>query len=86
MSKKPVTEESILSVIAEELSLDSGEQVHRSDDLRDDLGADSLDLVTLEIALEELLDEEGGIELDCEDWETVGDVVDDVLARVPLRG
>lgn len=52
----------------------------RETSLRDDIGADSLDLVELELALEE----EFGCEVDddtTDAWETIGDVIDWIEER-----
>lgn len=66
--------EKVSSIIAEQLSLGDMEITAESN-FKDDLGADSLDLFELVMALEE----EYGIEIPSEDLEniaTVGDVIE----------
>ena len=65
--------EKIRDIIAEKMDLDPSEITEESS-FKDDLGADSLDLLELVMALEE----EFGIEIPTEDLEqiaTVGDVI-----------
>lgn len=72
--------EKVKSKIAEQLSIDENEITMESGFV-DDLGADSLDIVELIMALEEEFD----IEIPDEDAEkiaTVGDVVEYIKARV----
>ncbi|MEG1255224.1 acyl carrier protein [Clostridium sp.] len=72
--------EKVKSKIAEQLSIDEKE-ITMEASFVDDLGADSLDIVELIMALEEEFD----IEIPDEDAEkiaTVGDVVDYIKARV----
>ncbi len=66
--------ETIVRIIAEQFSLDEAD-ISMETSLIDDLGADSLDLVDLMMALEEEFDFEIPEE-DLEDITTVGDVVD----------
>lgn len=66
--------EKIRSTIAEQLSIDE-EEVNMESSFIDDLGADSLDLVELIMALETEFDLEIPDE-DAEKISTVGDVVD----------
>lgn len=66
--------EKMRDIIAEQLNCDAG-MIGMDTSFKDDLGADSLDLFELVMALEE----EYGIEIPAEeltDIETVGDVVD----------
>lgn len=72
--------EKIKAKIAEQLSIDADEITMESEFI-DDLGADSLDLVELIMALEEEFDMEIPDE-DAEKITTVGDVVDYIKARV----
>ena len=68
------------SIISDQLGVEGGSLV-REANLLDDLGADSLDVVELVMALEE----EFGIEVPDEDVEnirTIGDVVDYIGTRV----
>ena len=72
--------EKIRAKIAEQLSLNE-EEITMESGFVDDLGADSLDVVELIMALEEEFD----IEIPDEDAEkitTVGDVVDYIKSRV----
>jgi acyl carrier protein len=72
-------EERIKKVVAEKLGVDLSE-VKNESLLVDDLGADSLDLVELVMAMEEAFDIEISDE-DAEKIRTVGDAVNYVLAR-----
>ena len=66
--------EKVIEIIQEQLSLD-GVEINESSSFKDDLGADSLDLFELVMALEE----EFGTEIPSEDLEkiaTVGDVIE----------
>lgn len=72
--------EKIKAKIAEQLSIDADEITMESEFV-DDLGADSLDLVELIMALEEEFDMEIPDE-DAEKITTVGDVVDYIKSRV----
>ncbi len=71
------------AIIGEQLGLDEGVLV-REANLLDDLGADSLDVVELVMALEE----EFGIEVPDEDVErmkTINDIVEYLRSRVESR-
>ena len=71
------------AIIGEQLGLDEGVLV-REANLLDDLGADSLDVVELVMALEE----EFGLEMPDEDVDnirTIGDIIDYVETRAELR-
>jgi len=73
-------EEKVLNIIAEKLNV-SKEQLKPEASFVDDLGADSLDLVELVMAMEE----EFGMEISDEEAEklrTVGDVLNYVKERV----
>jgi acyl carrier protein len=73
-------EEKVIEIIAEKLNL-SKDQIKPEASFVDDLGADSLDLVELVMAMEE----EFGMEVSDEEAEklrTVKDVIDYVKARV----
>ncbi len=72
--------EKVKSKIAEQLSIDENEITMESGFV-DDLGADSLDIVELIMALEEEFDMEIPDE-DAEKIATVGDVVEYIKARV----
>ncbi|MDE6065023.1 MAG: acyl carrier protein [Lachnospiraceae bacterium] len=66
--------EKVIAIIEEQLNLD-GADITESSSFKDDLGADSLDLFELVMALEE----EFGTEIPSEDLEkiaTVGDVIE----------
>ena len=66
--------EKVIAIIEEQLNLD-GSDITESSSFKDDLGADSLDLFELVMALEE----EFGTEIPSEDLEkiaTVGDVIE----------
>ena len=65
----------ISEIIKEQLNLDGGTEITADTSFKDDLGADSLDLFELVMALEE----EYGLEIPAEELEgleTVGDVVE----------
>lgn len=72
--------EKVRAKIAEQLSIDENEITMESGFV-DDLGADSLDIVELIMALEEEFDMEIPDE-DAEKITTVGDVVEYIKARV----
>ncbi|HAK41875.1 MAG TPA: acyl carrier protein [Clostridium sp.] len=72
--------EKIRAKIAEQLSIDE-DDITMDSGFVDDLGADSLDLVELIMALEEEFDMEIPDE-DAEKITTVGDVVDYIKSRV----
>ena len=68
--------EKMREIIAEQLNCD-GETIGLDTSFKDDLGADSLDLFELVMALEE----EYGLEIPAEelsDVETVGDIIEDL--------
>ena len=54
------------------------EEVKPESDFRDDFGADSLDLVEMEMAIEE----EFGFEINDKEWTTVGECFDYIKERV----
>ena len=67
--------EKIGEIIKEQLNLDGGTEITAETSFKDDLGADSLDLFELVMALEE----EFGLEIPSEELEgieTVGDVIE----------
>ena len=66
--------ETIKGIIVDTLQVDEGE-VKKSTVLRDDLGADSLDLFELAMALED----EYGLEIETEDLESIV-TVEDIVA------
>ncbi len=71
--------EKVVAIIQEQLNLD-GVDITESSSFKDDLGADSLDLFELVMALEE----EFGTEIPSEDLEkiaTVGDVIEYLKAK-----
>ncbi|MBD5480250.1 MAG: acyl carrier protein [Lachnospiraceae bacterium] len=71
--------EKVIAIIEEQLNLD-GADITESSSFKDDLGADSLDLFELVMALEE----EFGTEIPSEDLEkiaTVGDVIEYLKAK-----
>ena len=73
--------EKVNSIIVEKLGVDDSTSLVPEANLLDDLGADSLDVVELVMALEE----EFGIEVPDEDVEsirTIGDIVQYVGARI----
>lgn len=72
--------EKVRAKIAEQLSIDENE-ITMDSGFVDDLGADSLDIVELIMALEEEFDMEIPDE-DAEKITTVGDVVEYIKARV----
>ncbi|MPM78718.1 Acyl carrier protein [bioreactor metagenome] len=72
--------EKIRKRIADQLSIDE-EEIKMDSSFADDLGADSLDIVELIMALEEEFDMEIPDE-DAEKISTVGDVVEYIKARV----
>lgn len=77
------TSEQLRNVVAEQLGLDRSEIVPEARIL-DDLGADSLDIVELVMALEESFDIEVP-DADVEMLQTIGDVVAYVEKKQPLR-
>lgn len=74
------TEKEVREVIAERLTVDIDSVVPRAA-LIDDLGADSLDLVELQMALEDEFDLEI-MDEDVEKFKTVKDIVDFVESKV----
>lgn len=68
--------ETIKGIIVDTLQVDESE-VKKSTVLRDDLGADSLDLFELAMALED----EYGLEIETEDLESIV-TVEDILAYI----
>jgi len=77
------TSERLRAVVAEQLGLDRTEIVPEARIL-DDLGADSLDIVELVMALEETFDIEVP-DADVEMLQTIGDVAAYVEKKQPLR-
>ena len=73
--------EKIRDVIAEQLGVEDVEIITMDTTFIDDLGADSLDIVELIMALEEEFDVEIP-EADAEKISTVGDVVEYIKANV----
>ena len=73
--------EKIRDVIAEQLGVEDVETITMDTTFIDDLGADSLDIVELIMALEEEFDIEIP-EADAEKISTVGDVVEYIKANV----
>ncbi len=73
--------EKIRDVIAEQLGIEDVEIITMDTTFIDDLGADSLDIVELIMALEEEFDIEIP-ETDAEKISTVGDVVEYIKANV----
>ena len=74
-------EEKLKSIVAEHLGVESAEEVQLDSNLIDDLGADSLDMVEMIMAMEE----EFSIEIpdeDAEDVETFGELVTYVVTKV----
>ncbi|MDO5579539.1 MAG: acyl carrier protein [Planctomycetia bacterium] len=70
------TEEKVIDIISEQLNVDK-EKINRETDIANDLGADSLDIAELMIALEEQFD----INIDEENAQnvnTVGQVIDHI--------
>ncbi len=72
--------EAVKRIIAEQLGVDEG-SITKETSFVDDLGADSLDVVELVMALEEEFDMEFS-EDDAETVKTVGDVVDYIKANL----
>lgn len=72
-------EEKIVSIIAEKLSVEPDEVVPQASFV-DDLGADSLDLVELIMAMEEAFDKEISDE-EAEKLQTVQDAIDYIKAH-----
>ena len=75
-------ETKLKNIVAEHLGIESVEAVQLDSNLIDDLGADSLDMVEMIMALEEAF----GIEVpdeDAEEVETFGELVAYVAAKVP---
>ena len=77
------TNQRLRTVVAEQLGLDPSEVVPEARIL-DDLGADSLDVVELVMALEESFDIEVP-DADMEMLQTIGDVAAYVEKKQPLR-
>ena len=75
-------ETKLKNIVAEHLGIESVEAVQLDSNLIDDLGADSLDMVEMIMALEETFDIEVPDE-DTEDIETFGELVAYVAAKVP---
>jgi len=75
----PTVEESVKSVVAEQLNV-ALEKVTNNASFVDDLGADSLDLVELGVALEEEF-QIGISDEDAENINTVQDAIDWINAR-----
>jgi acyl carrier protein len=71
------TEERVIAIIAEHLGFDE-RGVSMSNNITDDLGADSLDAIEILMAIEEEFD----LEISDEDAEKVGLVVKDIVAAV----
>lgn len=72
--------EKLKEIIAEQLSVDAGE-VELSSNFKDDLGADSLDLFELVMALEEEYD----VEIPAEELENIA-TVEDVVEYLKAHG
>lgn len=72
--------EKIISIITEQLNLE-GTEINEDTSLRDDLGADSLDLFEVVMAFEE----EFGIEISQESLDEI-DTVGDVLEYIKKNG
>lgn len=72
--------EKMKPIIAEQLSVDEAE-IKETSNFKDDLGADSLDLFELVMALEE----EFGVEIPSEDLESIA-TVKDVIAYLKAKG
>lgn len=72
--------EKISTIVKEQLNLDDGVEITEETAFKDDLGADSLDLYTLLMALED----EYGMEIPGEELEkliTVGDVMELIKSK-----
>lgn len=67
-------------IIAEQLSVDE-DQIKETSNFKEDLGADSLDLFELVMALEE----EFGVEIPSEDLESIA-TVNDVIEYLKAKG
>lgn len=72
--------EKMKSMIAEQLSVDEAE-IKETSNFKEDLGADSLDLFELVMALEE----EFGVEIPSEDLESIA-TVNDVIEYLKAKG
>lgn len=72
--------EKMKPIIAEQLSVDEAE-IKETSNFKDDLGADSLDLFELVMALEE----EFGVEIPSEDLESIA-TVKDVIEYLKAKG
>ncbi len=72
--------EKMKPIIAEQLSVDE-EQIRETSNFKEDLGADSLDLFELVMALEE----EFGVEIPSEDLESIA-TVKDVIEYLKAKG
>ena len=77
-------EERIVSIIAEQLGV-SKEQISAMTDIANDLGADSLDIAELMIALEEEFDIDI-VEEDAQNITTVGQVVEHISKAIEGKG
>ena len=72
--------EKMKTIIAEQLSVDA-DSIQADSNFKEDLGADSLDLFELVMALEE----EFGVEIPCEDLESIA-TVNDVMEYLKNKG
>ena len=72
--------EKMKSIIADQLSVDAG-SIQADSNFKEDLGADSLDLFELVLALEE----EFGVEIPSEDLESIA-TVNDVMEYLKNKG
>ncbi len=72
--------EKMKSIIADQLSVDAG-SIQADSNFKEDLGADSLDLFELVMALEE----EFGVEIPSEDLESIA-TVNDVMEYLKNKG
>jgi len=73
-------EDKILDIIADQLNVDRGE-LKETTNLQDELGADSLDLFQIIMALEEEFEIEIPTE-DAEEIHTIQDIIDYMSAKV----
>ena len=82
--KKLLTvEERVERIIAEQVGVDA-KLVVPDAKLRDDLGADSLDLIEITMAVEEAFELPNSVEA-CEKWETVAEVVHFAQAEIAKK-
>lgn len=72
------TKEIVISIIAEELSLDSS-KIEETNQIIEDLGGDSLELVNIAVTLEEKLDVEITDEI-IEKIKNIGNLIDELTA------